>query len=127
MEQAESQGVPRNCRQSPGGTAVNVQSMVFGNLGETSGGVCFTRRPDTGENLSSANTSSTDMAKSVVAQVFEHEPISTLFEKMPVVAQSLQDTLDKLEMHFKNMQDIEFSVILASCLSCKRETVSAVV
>ena len=59
--------------------------------------------------LSSANTSSTPRAKTL-SLVFEPEPISTLFEKMPVVAQSLQDTLDKLEMHFKNMQDIEFTI-----------------
>jgi len=96
---------------SLGGTAVNVQSMVFGNLGETSGtGVCFTRRPDTGEKIIFGEYLINAQGEDVVAGIRTPEPISTLFEKMPVVAQSLQDTLDKLEMHFKNMQDIEFTI-----------------
>ena len=96
---------------SLGGTAVNVQSMVFGNLGETSGtGVCFTRRPDTGEKIIFGEYLINAQRRRRRRGIRTPEPISTLFEKMPVVAQSLQDTLDKLEMHFKNMQDIEFTI-----------------
>ena len=96
---------------SLGGTAVNVQSMVFGNLGETSGtGVCFTRRPDTGEKIIFGEYLINAQGEDVVRVFERRNRISTLFEKMPVVAQSLQDTLDKLEMHFKNMQDIEFTI-----------------
>mgnify|MGYP001399045025 FL=1 len=94
-----------------GGTAVNVQSMVFGNLGDTSGtGVCFTRRPDTGEKIIFGEYLINAQGEDVVAGIRTPSPISTLFEAMPEVAQSLQDTLDKLEMHFKNMQDIEFTI-----------------
>ena len=93
------------------GTAVNVQSMVYGNMSETSGtGVAFTRNPATGENKLYGEYLINAQGEDVVAGVRTPEPISTLKEKMPEVYNQFVQLSQKLEKHFKNMQDIEFTI-----------------
>ncbi|MDG6988143.1 MAG: pyruvate, phosphate dikinase [Nitrososphaerota archaeon] len=90
------------------GTAVNVQAMVFGNFGETSGsGVGFTRNPSTGENRLFGEYLPNSQGEDVVAGV--RTPVG--IDKMhPNVRAQLQDVAKKLEAHFKDMQDLEFTV-----------------
>ena len=93
------------------GTAVNVQSMVYGNMSETSGtGVAFTRNPATGENKLYGEYLINAQGEDVVAGVRTPEPISTLKNKMPEVYKQFVELSQKLEKHFKNMQDIEFTI-----------------
>ena len=93
------------------GTAVNVQSMVYGNMGNTSGtGVAFTRNPATGENKLYGEYLINAQGEDVVAGIRTPEDISTLKEKMPQVYEQFVNTSLKLENHFKNMQDIEFTI-----------------
>ena len=93
------------------GTAVNVQSMVYGNMGNTSGtGVAFTRNPATGENKLYGEYLINAQGEDVVAGIRTPEDISTLKEKMPSVYEQFVSTSLKLENHFKNMQDIEFTI-----------------
>ncbi len=93
------------------GTAVNVQAMVFGNLGETSGtGVCFTRDPSTGENVFYGEYLVNAQGEDVVAGIRTPEPISRLEEQMPGIYAELIENRDKLERHYKEMQDLEFTV-----------------
>jgi pyruvate,orthophosphate dikinase len=93
------------------GTAVNVVQMVFGNKGESSGtGVCFTRDPATGERRLYGEFLSNAQGEDVVAGIRTPEPIERMRERMPVAFDQLVDTLDRLEAHYRDLQDIEFTV-----------------
>jgi len=93
------------------GTAVNVQAMVFGNLGKTSGtGVCFTRDPSTGENVLYGEYLVNAQGEDVVAGIRTPEPIQRLEEEMPDVYRQLIGIKETLERHYGNMQDLEFTV-----------------
>ena len=93
------------------GTAVNVQAMVFGNLGDTSGtGVAFTRNPSTGENVFYGEYLVNAQGEDVVAGIRTPEPIATLEQAMPEVYAELVQIYQKLELHFQDMQDIEFTI-----------------
>lgn len=93
------------------GTAVNVQSMVYGNKGDTSGtGVAFTRSPSTGDNHIFAEYLPNAQGEDVVAGIRTPLPISWLEENMPAVYKQFVETLDLLEKHYRDMQDIEFTI-----------------
>ena len=93
------------------GTAVNVQAMVFGNMGETSGtGVCFTRNPSTGENKFYGEYLINAQGEDVVAGIRTPEPIDVLAKKWPVVYKQLDKIRLRLENHYRDMQDIEFTI-----------------
>jgi pyruvate,orthophosphate dikinase len=93
------------------GTAVNVVQMVFGNRGESSGtGVCFTRDPATGERRLYGEFLANAQGEDVVAGIRTPEPIDRMRERMPEAFQQLVDTLDRLEAHYRDLQDIEFTV-----------------
>lgn len=93
------------------GTAVNVQEMVFGNSGDRSGtGVAFTRNPSTGENLLYGEYLLNAPGEDVVAGIRTPKEIVTLKEQMPAVYQQFVDVTHKLEAHYKDMQDIEFTI-----------------
>jgi pyruvate, orthophosphate dikinase len=93
------------------GTAVNVQSMVFGNMGETSGtGVCFSRNPATGEKQVYGEFLMNAQGEDVVAGIRTPQSIDQLHNVMPAVHEQLYALIDKLERHFCDMQDIEFTV-----------------
>jgi len=103
------------------GTAVNVQTMVFGNMGEDSGtGVAFTRNPSTGENVFYGEYLMNAQGEDVVAGIRTPLPISkaqkqkedevSLEEAMPEVYKQLLDVRNILEKHFKDMQDLEFTI-----------------
>lgn len=93
------------------GTAVNVQSMVYGNMGNTSGtGVCFTRDPSTGENKFYGEFLVNAQGEDVVAGIRTPEPLSGLKTKWADVYKQLVKIREKLERHYKDMQDIEFTI-----------------
>ena len=93
------------------GTAVNIQAMVFGNMGETSGtGVCFTRNPSTGENKFYGEYLINAQGEDVVAGIRTPEPIEVLSQKWPAVYKQLNSIRLRLEKHYKDMQDIEFTI-----------------
>ncbi len=93
------------------GTAVNVQAMVFGNMGETSGtGVAFTRNPATGEKKLFGEFLMNAQGEDVVAGIRTPFPISQLEETMPDVYKQFIDIANKLENHYKDMQDMEFTI-----------------
>ncbi len=93
------------------GTAVNVQAMVFGNLGEASGtGVCFTRNPSTGEKALYGEYLLNAQGEDVVAGIRTPLPISVLEEQMSEVYAQLLELTDRLEQHYHDMQDIEFTI-----------------
>ncbi len=93
------------------GTAVNVQAMVFGNMGDTSGtGVAFTRDPNTGENVFYGDYLINAQGEDVVAGIRTPEPISKLDSEMPKVYAQLMAIRQQLEKHYTEMQDIEFTV-----------------
>ncbi len=93
------------------GTAVNIQTMVFGNMGDSSGtGVAFTRDPSTGENVLYGDYLINAQGEDVVAGIRNTEPISKLDEEMPKVYKEFVDICDKLEDHYKEMQDMEFTI-----------------
>ena len=93
------------------GTAVNVQAMVFGNTGNNSGtGVAFTRDPNTGEDEFFGDYLINAQGEDVVAGIRTPEPITQLHAEMPKVYEQLMDIRKKLESHYKEMQDIEFTV-----------------
>ena len=93
------------------GTAVNVQTMVFGNMGETSGtGVAFSRNPATGENVLYGEYLMNAQGEDVVAGVRTPEPISHLEDIMPDVYKEFANTAETLEKHYKDMQDMEFTI-----------------
>ena len=93
------------------GTAVNVQMMVFGNMGDTSGtGVAFTRNAATGEKAMLGEYLVNAQGEDVVAGVRTPKPIAKLAEDMPEVYAQFMEIANKLENHYKDMQDMEFTV-----------------
>src|SRR6059036_1476438 len=93
------------------GTAVNVQTMVFGNMGKTSAtGVAFTRDPASGEKVFYGEYLINAQGEDVVAGVRTPHPIAKLAEEMPAVHKELMKVRAILEKHFKDMQDLEFTV-----------------
>ena len=93
------------------GTAVNVQTMVFGNSGSNSGtGVAFTRNPATGEKALFGEYLINAQGEDVVAGVRTPSPISKLHEEMPAVYDQFAEIADRLEKHYKDMQDMEFTI-----------------
>jgi pyruvate,orthophosphate dikinase len=93
------------------GTAVNVQAMVFGNLGETSGtGVGFTRNPATGEKMFFGEYLMNAQGEDVVSGVRTPLPISELERVMPDCYSQLRDITGKMEKHYRDMQDFEFTI-----------------
>ena len=105
--------VYRRMNDIPGdwGTAVNVQTMVFGNKGDTSGtGVAFTRNPSTGEKGIFGEYLLNAQGEDVVAGVRTPQPITTLQEAMPEVYKQFMELAQNLENHFHDMQDMEFTI-----------------
>ncbi|MEA4969477.1 MAG: pyruvate, phosphate dikinase [Candidatus Pelethousia sp.] len=93
------------------GTAVNVQMMVFGNMGDTSGtGVAFTRNPATGEKKLFGEFLMNAQGEDVVAGVRTPQTIDHLAQVMPGAYQQFVDICDKLEQHYRDMQDMEFTI-----------------
>jgi pyruvate, orthophosphate dikinase len=93
------------------GTAVNVQAMVFGNMGEDSAtGVGFTRNPATGENEFYGEYLTNAQGEDVVAGIRTPKPIRELEEEMPAVYRQLRDITTRLERHYRDVQDFEFTV-----------------
>ena len=93
------------------GTAVNIQSMVFGNMGNTSGtGVAFTRNPSTGENKLFGEFLINAQGEDVVAGIRTPQKIEELRDVMPEVYDQFADVANRLESHYKDMQDIEFTI-----------------
>ncbi|MFP3959179.1 MAG: pyruvate, phosphate dikinase [Spirochaetaceae bacterium] len=114
------------------GTAVTVMSMVFGNFGEDSGtGVCFSRDPSTGEKVFYGEYLMNAQGEDVVAGIRTPMAIKTLAEREPNIYQQLVDVKDKIERHYKDMQDMEFTIergtlYLLQTRSGKRTGVAAV-
>ena len=103
----------RRMNDIPGdwGTAVNVQGMVFGNMGETSGtGVAFTRNPSTGEKKLYGEYLLNAQGEDVVAGIRTPNPISDLQNQMPEVYEQFVDIAAKLEAHYRDMQDMEYTI-----------------
>ncbi|HHT97541.1 MAG TPA: pyruvate, phosphate dikinase [Clostridiales bacterium] len=103
----------RRMNDIPGswGTAVNVQAMVFGNMGDTSGtGVAFTRNPSTGENLMYGEYLINAQGEDVVAGIRTPHPISMMEQELPEAYDDFIRIADQLEKHYKDMQDMEFTV-----------------
>ncbi len=93
------------------GTAVNVQAMVFGNMGDTSGtGVAFTRNPSTGEKGIYGEYLINAQGEDVVAGVRTPQPISKLEEDLPECYKEFMEIANKLEQHYRDMQDMEFTI-----------------
>ena len=93
------------------GTAVNVQTMVFGNMGDTSAtGVAFTRDPASGERVFYGEYLINAQGEDVVAGVRTPHPIADLAKEMPAAHKALMKVRENLEQHFKDMQDLEFTV-----------------
>lgn len=93
------------------GTAVNIQAMVFGNMGNDCGtGVAFTRNPSTGENVLYGEYLTNAQGEDVVAGIRTPQPIAKLKDEMPDVFAQFAATANTLEKHYKNMQDIEFTI-----------------
>jgi pyruvate,orthophosphate dikinase len=93
------------------GTAVNVQAMVFGNMGDDCGtGVAFTRNPSTGEKALYGEFLTNAQGEDVVAGIRTPRPISELKDQMPEMYQQFVKAADTLEHHYKDMQDIEFTI-----------------
>jgi len=93
------------------GTAVNVQTMVFGNMGDDCGtGVAFSRNPATGENELFGEYLFNAQGEDVVAGIRTPKPISELKKEAPELYQEFHEISDKLEHHYKEMQDLEFTI-----------------
>ncbi|MBQ4571612.1 MAG: pyruvate, phosphate dikinase [Bacilli bacterium] len=93
------------------GTAVNVQSMVFGNMGPTSGtGVAFSRNPSTGENVLYGEYLFNAQGEDVVAGIRTPQPIAHLEQDNPAVYAQFKEVALKLEKHYRDMQDMEFTI-----------------
>ncbi|HEV3311584.1 MAG TPA: pyruvate, phosphate dikinase [Chloroflexota bacterium] len=93
------------------GTGVNVQAMVFGNMGDDSGtGVAFTRNPSTGESKLYGEYLLNAQGEDVVAGIRTPQPISTLERDMPEAYRQFQEIARRLEKHYKDMQDLEFTI-----------------
>ncbi len=93
------------------GTAVNIVTMVFGNMGFDSGtGVAFTRNPATGDKNMYGDYLLNAQGEDVVAGIRNTEPIANLVQKMPKVYNQFMDITSRLEKHYKDMQDVEFTI-----------------
>ncbi|MCI0553147.1 MAG: pyruvate, phosphate dikinase [Anaerolineae bacterium] len=93
------------------GTAVNIVTMVFGNMGDDSGtGVAFTRNPSTGDKKMMGEYLLNAQGEDVVAGIRNAEPIENLREKMPAAYKQFMDISNKLEKHYRDMQDVEFTI-----------------
>ena len=93
------------------GTAVNIQTMVFGNTGDDSGtGVAFTRDPSSGEKMMLGEYLLNAQGEDVVAGIRNAKPIKDLVNEMPKVYKQFMDITKKLEKHYKEMQDVEFTI-----------------
>ncbi len=93
------------------GTAVNIVTMVFGNMGNDSGtGVAFTRNPSTGEQEMMGDYLLNAQGEDVVAGIRNADPIEHLQSQMPKVYKQFMDISNKLEKHYKDMQDVEFTI-----------------
>ncbi len=102
----EHEGIPHDL-----GTAVNVQSMVFGNKGDDSGtGVAFTRDPATGENVRYGDFLANAQGEDVVAGIRVTEPLSAMGGHFPEPHRRLLEIMDLLEKHYRDMCDIEFTI-----------------
>jgi len=114
------------------GTAVNIQAMVFGNAGDDCGtGVAFTRDPSTGEKAIYGEYLMNAQGEDVVAGVRTPVPISALQKQNPQVFDAFMDTANKLEKHYRDMQDLEFTIehdklFMLQCRSGKRTGPAAV-
>jgi len=114
------------------GTAVNVQAMVFGNLGESSGtGVAFTRNPATGEKRLYGEFLQNAQGEDVVAGIRTPKPIEALKEVMPKAYKELTGICRRLERHYQEMMDIEFTIqdgklYMLQCRVGKRTGLAAV-
>ena len=114
------------------GTAVNVQSMVFGNMGDTSGtGVAFTRDPATGNNQLYGEFLVNAQGEDVVAGIRTPKPIAEMDEAFPEVYKDFERIAEILEKHYKDMQDMEFTVergklFMLQTRAAKRTAVSAI-
>src|SRR5919202_3341033 len=114
------------------GTAVNVVQMVFGNKGETSAtGVCFTRDPATGEQGLYGEFLPNAQGEDVVAGIRTPQPVERMKDAMPEAFEQLLDTMRRLEEHYRDVQDIEFTVedgrlYLLQTRSAKRTAAAAV-
>jgi pyruvate,orthophosphate dikinase len=114
------------------GTAVNIQSMVFGNMGADSGtGVCFTRNPSTGEHEFFGEYLINAQGEDVVAGIRTPKAIAQLRDDLPDVFQKLSGVCKLLEEHFKDMQDVEFTIekrklFLLQTRSGKRSAAAAI-
>ncbi len=103
----------RNFRKIPHnlGTAVNVQTMVFGNMGDSSGtGVAFSREPTTGDNVLYGEYLLNAQGEDVVAGVRTPQKIAVLHEEMPAIYEQFAHIAKQLERHYREMQDMEFTV-----------------
>ena len=113
------------------GTAVNVVQMVFGNKGEQSGtGVAFTRDPSTGESGLYGEFLADAQGEDVVAGIRTPEPLERMKDRLPEAYQEFLDTMRRLEEHYRDMQDIEFTVedgklFLLQTRSAKRTAAAA--
>jgi len=113
------------------GTAVNVVQMVFGNKGDTSGtGVCFTRDPSTGDQGLYGEFLANAQGEDVVAGIRTPEPLEKMREHLPEAFGQLLETMANLERHYRDMQDIEFTVedgklFLLQTRSAKRTAAAA--
>lgn len=97
--------------QMANGTAVNVVAMVFGNMGNDSAtGVGFTRDPGTGENVMFGEYLTNAQGEDVVAGIRTPKPVSLLAEEMPDLYRQLEELRDKLETHYKEVQDFEYTI-----------------
>jgi pyruvate, orthophosphate dikinase len=93
------------------GTAVNVQTMVFGNMGTDSGtGVAFTRDPNTGQKVLYGEYLLNAQGEDVVAGIRTPKPISTLKRQLPEVYEQFEQTAAQLERHYRDVQDLEFTI-----------------
>ncbi|HLO32420.1 MAG TPA: pyruvate, phosphate dikinase [Anaerolineales bacterium] len=93
------------------GTAVNIVTMVFGNMGDDSGtGVAFTRNPSTGDKKMMGDYLLNAQGEDVVAGIRNADPIENLQNQMPKVYKQFMDITAKLEKHYKDMQDVEFTI-----------------
>src|SRR6266516_1411888 len=114
------------------GTAVNVVQMVFGNKGDDCGtGVCFTRDPSTGEQGLYGEFLVNAQGEDVVAGIRTPQPIEEMRERLPEAFEQLLETMARLEQHYRDMQDIEFTVeqgklYLLQTRSAKRTAAAAV-
>jgi len=114
------------------GTAVNVVTMVFGNMGDDSGtGVAFTRDPNTGEKALYGEYLTNAQGEDVVAGIRTPQPIAQMREAMPAVYDEFQRIADRLERHYRDVQDLEFTIergrlYMLQTRSAKRTAAAAV-